>query len=82
MQQLNRELLRVGRTMAQIERQQRRLSAASATGDALKANRMALYGQGQKPMRWPETLSAPVMASVKNTLPLSHNYAISVLPVI
>ena len=54
MQQLNRELLRVGRTMAQIERQQRRLSAASATGDALKANRMALYGRGQKPMRWPE----------------------------
>ncbi|MBO9214431.1 hypothetical protein, partial [Escherichia coli] len=33
-------------TMEQIERQQRRLSAASATSDALKANRMALYGQG------------------------------------
>ena len=46
MQHLNSELLRVSRTMEQIERQQRRLSAASATSDALKANRMALYGQG------------------------------------
>ncbi|EIT0723884.1 TPA: phage tail tape measure protein, partial [Klebsiella aerogenes] len=34
MQHLNSELLRVSRTMEQIERQQRRLSAASATSDA------------------------------------------------
>lgn len=65
MQQLNRELSRVGRTMEQIERQQRRLSAASATGDALKANRMALYGQGAETYALARTLSAPVMASVK-----------------
>lgn len=52
MQHLNSELLRVSRTMEQIERQQRRLSAASATSDALKANRMALYGQGLKRMAW------------------------------
>ena len=32
--------------MEQIERQQRRLSTVSATSDALKANRMALYGRG------------------------------------
>ena len=50
MQRLNSDLLRVSRTMEQIERQQRRLSAVSATSDALKANRMALYGQEQKPM--------------------------------
>lgn len=47
MQRLNSELLRVSRTMEQIERQQRRLSAVSATSDALKANRMALYGGGR-----------------------------------
>lgn len=52
MQHLNSELLRVSRTMEQIERQQRRLSAASATSDALKASRMALYGQGLKRMAW------------------------------
>lgn len=46
MQRLNSDLLRVSRTMEQIERQQRRSSAVSATSDALKANRMALYGQG------------------------------------
>lgn len=65
MQQLNRELLRVGRTMEQIERQQRRLSAASATSDALKSNRMALYGQGAETYAVARTLGTPVMASVK-----------------
>ena len=49
MQHLNSELLRVSRTMEQIERQQRRLSAASATSDALKANRMV---RGLKRMAW------------------------------
>ncbi|HHS9146837.1 TPA: phage tail tape measure protein [Enterobacter roggenkampii] len=65
MQRLNSELLRVSRTMEQIERQQRRLSAVSATSDALKSNRMALYGQGAETYGIARTLGAPVMASVK-----------------
>lgn len=65
MQRLNSELLRVSRTMEQIERQQRRLSAVSATSDALKANRMALYGRGAETYAIGRTLGAPVMASVK-----------------
>ncbi|MGQ0329803.1 phage tail tape measure protein [Citrobacter portucalensis] len=65
MQNLNNALLRVGRTMEQVERQQRRLSAASATSDALKANRMALYGQGAETYAIGRTLGTPVMASVK-----------------
>lgn len=65
MQRLNSDLLRVSRTMEQIERQQRRLSAVSATSDALKANRMALYGQGAETYAIGRTLGAPVMASVK-----------------
>lgn len=65
MQRLNSDLLRVSRSMEQIERQQRRLSAVSATSDALKANRMALYGQGAETYAIGRTLSAPVMASVK-----------------
>lgn len=64
MQRLNSDLLRVGRTMEQIERQQRRLSAASATADALKSNRMALYGGGET-YAIGRTLGAPVMASVR-----------------
>lgn len=64
MQQLNRELLRVGRTMEQIERQQRRLSAASATSDALKSNRMALYGQGAETYAVARTLGTPVLKSI------------------
>ncbi|HFN8033369.1 TPA: phage tail tape measure protein [Escherichia coli] len=43
---LNNDLQRVGRTLEQLNRQQSRLTAASATTDALKSNRMALYGQG------------------------------------
>jgi len=65
MQRLNSDLLRVSRTMELIERQQRRLSAVSATSDALKSNRMALYGQGAETYGIARTLGAPVMASVK-----------------
>ena len=65
MQRLNSDLLRVSRTMEQIERQQRRLSAVSATSDALKSNRMALYGQGAETYGIARTLGAAVMASVK-----------------
>lgn len=69
MQRLNSDLLRVSRTMEQIERQQRRLSAVSATSDALKSNRMALYGQGAETYGIARTLGAPVMASVKQYSP-------------
>ncbi|EAY1844835.1 TPA: phage tail tape measure protein [Salmonella enterica subsp. enterica serovar Montevideo] len=65
MQNLNSALLRVGRTMEQVERQQRRLSAVSATSDAQKANRMALYGQGAETYAVARTLGSPVMNSVK-----------------
>lgn len=65
MQRLNSDLLRVSRTMEQIERQQRRLSAVSATSDALKSNRMALYGQGAETYGIARTLGAPVINSVK-----------------
>lgn len=64
MQRLNSDLLRVSRTMEQIERQQRRLSAASATSDALKANRMALYGQGAETYAITRTLGAPIIKSI------------------
>ncbi|MBE8614892.1 phage tail tape measure protein, partial [Morganella morganii] len=40
-------------------------SAASATSDALKSNRMALYGQGAETYAVARTLGTPVMASVK-----------------
>lgn len=65
MQRLNSDLLRVSRTMEQIERQQRRLSAVSATSDALKSNRMALYVQGAETYGIARTLGAPVINSVK-----------------
>ncbi|ECK6151140.1 phage tail tape measure protein [Salmonella enterica] len=65
MQNLNNALLRVGRTMEQVERQQRRLSAASATSDALKANRRDLYSQGAETAGIAMMLGAPVLKSVK-----------------
>ncbi|HCO8543043.1 TPA: phage tail tape measure protein [Escherichia coli] len=68
MQQLNRELLRVGRTMEQIERQQRRLSAASATGDALKANRMALYGQGVETYAMAQTVYHTISPALQQSM--------------
>ncbi|HAU3148770.1 TPA: phage tail tape measure protein [Salmonella enterica subsp. diarizonae] len=64
MQRLNTDLLRVSRTMEQVERQQRRLSAATATSDALKANRMALYGQGAETYAIGRTLGAPIIKSI------------------
>jgi len=64
MQRLNSELLRVGRTMEQIERQQRRLSAVSATSDAQRANRMALYGQGAETYAIARTISDPIIKSI------------------
>ncbi|TYL43766.1 phage tail tape measure protein [Dickeya sp. ws52] len=45
-QRINADLLRVGRTMEQLQQQQKRLQSASATSDAARSNRMALYGQG------------------------------------
>ena len=64
MQRLNSDLLRVSRTMEQIERQQRRLSAVSATSDALKSNRMALYGQGAETYAIARTVGAPIIKAV------------------
>ena len=68
MQHLNSELLRVSRTMEQIERQQRRLSAASATSDALKANRMALYGQGIEAYGMAQTVYDTVSPAVQQSM--------------
>lgn len=68
MQHLNSELLRVSRTMEQIERQQRRLSAASATSDALKANRMALYGQGIEAYDMAQTVYHTVSPAVQQSM--------------
>ncbi len=68
MQHLNSELLRVSRTMEQIERQQRRLSAASATSDALKANRMALYGQGIEAYGMAQTVYHTVFPAVQQSM--------------
>ena len=68
MQHLNSELLRVSRTMEQIERQQRRLSAASATSDALKANRMALYGQGIEAYGMAQTVYHTVSPAVQQSM--------------
>ncbi|CAK0694169.1 phage tail tape measure protein [Escherichia coli] len=68
MQHLNSELLRVSRTMEQIEHQQRRLSAASATSDALKANRMALYGQGIEAYGMAQTVYHTVSPAVQQSM--------------
>ncbi|ECC6876677.1 phage tail tape measure protein [Salmonella enterica] len=68
MQNLNNALLRVSRTMAQVERQQRRLSAASATSDALKANRMALYGQGVEAYAMAQTVYQTVSPAVQQSM--------------
>ncbi|HHU3911902.1 TPA: phage tail tape measure protein, partial [Escherichia coli] len=68
MQHLNSELLRVSRTMEQIERQQRRLSAVSATSDALKANRMALYGQGIEAYGMAQTVYHTVSPAVQQSM--------------
>lgn len=68
MQHLNSELLRVSRTMEQIERQQHRLSAASATSDALKANRMALYGQGIEAYGMAQTVYHTVSPAVQQSM--------------
>ena len=68
MQHLNSELLRVSRTMEQIERQQRRLSAASATSDTLKANRMALYGQGIEAYGMAQTVYHTVSPAVQQSM--------------
>ena len=67
MQRLNSDLLRVSRTMEQIERQQRRLSAVSATSDALLTAWRAMARE-QKPMpsaehwghrSWPQSNNMP-----------------------
>jgi TP901 family phage tail tape measure protein len=68
MQRLNSDLLRVSRTMEQIERQQRRLSAVSATSDALKANRMALYGQGVEAYAMAQTVYHTVSPAVQQSM--------------
>ncbi|MCX9038479.1 phage tail tape measure protein [Citrobacter portucalensis] len=65
-QRLNGNLERVTRTMAKMEAQQSRLSKWSATGEALKANRMALYGQGVEAYALGRTMLAPAMRSVTN----------------
>lgn len=62
---LNTELSRVGRTMEQLERYQKRLSAAMATSDALKSNRMALYGQGLETYALARAMGSPIISAVK-----------------
>ncbi|WP_037404647.1 phage tail tape measure protein, partial [Serratia sp. Ag2] len=61
---LNTDLQRVGRTLEQIERQQKRLSRASIAGESLKASRMELYGQGMETYAVGRTLAAPVVKAV------------------
>ncbi|EIJ5166947.1 phage tail tape measure protein [Salmonella enterica] len=68
MQRLNSDLLRVSRTMELVERQQRRLSAVSATSDALKANRMALYGQGVEAYAMAQTVYHTVSPAVQQSM--------------
>ncbi|HAX5177116.1 TPA: phage tail tape measure protein [Escherichia coli] len=65
MSRLNRELESVRRNLERVERQHRRLSAAQATSDALKSNRMALYGQGAEAVALAGTVAAPVISSVR-----------------
>lgn len=68
MQRLNSDLLQVSRTMERVERQQRRLSAVSATSDALKANRMALYGQGVEAYAMVQTVYHTVSPAVQQSM--------------
>ena len=68
MLRLNSDLLRLSRTMEQIERQQRRLSAVSATSDALKTNRMALYGQGVEAYAMAQTVYHTVSPAVQQSM--------------
>ncbi|ELW9028359.1 phage tail tape measure protein [Yersinia enterocolitica] len=68
MLRLNSDLLRISRTMEQVERQQRRLSAVSATSDALKTNRMALYGQGVEAYAMAQTVYHTVSPAVQQSM--------------
>ncbi|EHD22652.1 MULTISPECIES: phage tail tape measure protein [Brenneria] len=61
---MNSDLLRVGRTMEQLQRQQQRLSSISAKSDALRANRMSLYGKGVETYAMARTVAAPLVSSV------------------
>ncbi|PHM24579.1 phage tail tape measure protein [Xenorhabdus ehlersii] len=63
-QRLNTDLQRVGRTLEQLNRQQKRLESTASMSDAARANRMALYGKGAETYALARTISSPVMQSV------------------
>ncbi|NPE59289.1 phage tail tape measure protein [Dickeya dadantii] len=63
-QRLNADLQRVGRTLDQLQQQQKRLQSAAAMSDSAKANRMAIYGQGVETYAVARTAAAPVMDAV------------------
>lgn len=63
-QRLNADLQRVGRTLDQLQQQQKRLQSAAAMSDSAKANRMALYGQGVETYAMARTAASPVMDAV------------------
>ncbi|AJC66491.1 MULTISPECIES: phage tail tape measure protein [Dickeya] len=63
-QRLNTDLQRVGRTLEQLQQQQKRLQSAAAMSDSAKANRMALYGQGVETYAMARTAASPVMDAV------------------
>ncbi len=63
-QRMNSDLQRVGRTMEQLQRQQQRLSSISAKSDALRTNRMSLYGKGVETYAMARTVAAPLVSSV------------------
>ncbi|HCL5251812.1 TPA: phage tail tape measure protein [Salmonella enterica] len=62
---LNADLQRVSRTLQQLQNQQARLSAATARSQALRNQRMNLYGQGAETYALARTISAPLVSSVK-----------------
>ncbi|WP_420064106.1 phage tail tape measure protein [Pectobacterium colocasium] len=67
-QRMNNDLQRVGRTMEQLQRQQNRLSAASATSDAARANRMALYAKGAETYAVAQTVYSAVAPAVQQSM--------------
>ncbi|RNM02094.1 phage tail tape measure protein [Dickeya undicola] len=64
-QRLNADLQRVGRTLDQLQQQQKRLQSAAAMSDSAKANRMALYGQGVETYAMARTAASPIMGAVQ-----------------
>lgn len=65
---LNRELQQVERTVGRLEAQQKRLSAATATSQALRNQRMNLYGQAMETYGQARAVYSVVSPAIKQSM--------------